>query len=131
MLTRDYLQCFKKGSSRISEMGGFIFKIRLAEVTYTVISFAPFLPVMRGRCCEGISHKLSHYDCSLWRHGSAAVDRKMGHALTHQSAEDAGAGGRAGRCQLSTRTATPTAGCAKYYSDSECKWAECLLHLVS
>lgn len=32
MLTTDYLQCFKKGSSRISEMGGFIFKIRLAEV---------------------------------------------------------------------------------------------------
>lgn len=32
VLTRDYLQCFKKGSSRISEMGGFIFKIRLAEV---------------------------------------------------------------------------------------------------
>ena len=36
MLTRDYLQCFKKGSSRISEMGGFIFKIRLAEVTNCV-----------------------------------------------------------------------------------------------
>jgi hypothetical protein len=32
VLTKDYLQCFKKGSSRISEMGGFIFKIRLAEV---------------------------------------------------------------------------------------------------
>ena len=43
MLTRDYLQCFKKGSSRISEMGGFIFKIRLAEVSHVcgnIISFA-------------------------------------------------------------------------------------------
>ena len=43
VLTRDYLQCFKKGSSRISEMGGFIFKIRLAEVSHVcsyTISFA-------------------------------------------------------------------------------------------
>ena len=43
VLTRDYLQCFKKGSSRISEMGGFIFKIRLAEVSHVcgnIISFA-------------------------------------------------------------------------------------------
>ena len=32
VLTKDYLQCFKKGSSRISEMGGFVFKIRLTEV---------------------------------------------------------------------------------------------------
>ena len=32
VLTKDYLQCYKKGSSRISEMGGFIFKIKLSEV---------------------------------------------------------------------------------------------------
>lgn len=32
VLTKDHLQCFKKGSSRISEMGGFVFKIRLTEV---------------------------------------------------------------------------------------------------
>jgi hypothetical protein len=28
ILTPDYLQCFKKGSSRITEMGEFIFKVR-------------------------------------------------------------------------------------------------------
>lgn len=33
VLTTEYLQCFKKGSSKISEMGGFIFRIRLAEVS--------------------------------------------------------------------------------------------------
>ena len=27
ILTQDYLQCFKKGSSRITEMGEFIFKV--------------------------------------------------------------------------------------------------------
>ena len=27
ILTTDYLQCFKKGSSRITEMGEFIFKV--------------------------------------------------------------------------------------------------------
>ena len=32
ILTSDYLQCFKKGTSRITEMGGFIFKIRLSEI---------------------------------------------------------------------------------------------------
>ena len=32
VLTKDYLQCFKKGSSRITEMGGFIYGIRLSEV---------------------------------------------------------------------------------------------------
>ena len=32
ILTPDYLQCFKKGTSRITEMGGFIFKQRLSEV---------------------------------------------------------------------------------------------------
>ena len=136
MLTRDYLQCFKKGSSRISEMGGFIFKIRLAEVSRvafmynTVISFARSCTVMRGRCCcesvtEGISHKLSHYDSSLWRRWT----EKMGHAHAlfriAMLRPRARAGGRAhaGRCQLSTRTATPTPlqddlhdGCAKCYS---------------
>ena len=33
VLTKDYLQCFKKGSSRITEMGGFIYGIRLSEVS--------------------------------------------------------------------------------------------------
>ncbi|XP_059086329.1 uncharacterized protein LOC131883019 isoform X2 [Tigriopus californicus] len=32
VLSKDYLQCYKRGSSRISEMGGFIFKIKLAEI---------------------------------------------------------------------------------------------------
>ena len=32
ILTRDLLQCFKKGTSRITEMGEFIFSIKLAEV---------------------------------------------------------------------------------------------------
>lgn len=27
ILTKDYLHCFKKGSSRMTEMGGFIFKV--------------------------------------------------------------------------------------------------------
>ncbi len=33
ILTNDYLQCFKRGTSRITEMGGFIFKLRLSEVS--------------------------------------------------------------------------------------------------
>lgn len=32
ILTQDYLQCFKKGSSRMTEMGGFIFKLKLSDV---------------------------------------------------------------------------------------------------
>jgi hypothetical protein len=32
ILTKDFLQCFKKESSKISEMGGFIFKIKLSEI---------------------------------------------------------------------------------------------------
>ena len=32
VLTADYLQCFRRGTSRITEMGAFIFKIRLSEV---------------------------------------------------------------------------------------------------
>ena len=32
MLTQDYLQCFRRGSSKISEMGSFIYRIRLCEV---------------------------------------------------------------------------------------------------
>ena len=32
MLTNEYLQCFRKGTSKISEMGGFIYRIRLSEV---------------------------------------------------------------------------------------------------
>ena len=31
ILTRDLLQCFKKETSKITEMGGFIFKVRLIE----------------------------------------------------------------------------------------------------
>jgi len=32
ILTKDLLQCFKKETSKITEMGGFIFKIKLSEV---------------------------------------------------------------------------------------------------
>ena len=32
LLTRDYLQCFKKGTSRMTEMGAFMFKIKLSDV---------------------------------------------------------------------------------------------------
>jgi len=32
ILTPDYLQCFKKGTSRMTEMGEFIFKIKLCDV---------------------------------------------------------------------------------------------------
>jgi len=32
MLTNEYLQCFRKGTSKISEMGGFIYRIRLSEI---------------------------------------------------------------------------------------------------
>ena len=32
ILTKDLVQCFKKGTSRITEMGEFIFSIKLAEV---------------------------------------------------------------------------------------------------
>ena len=40
VLTKDYLQCFKKGTSRITEMGGFIYGIRLTEVSnHKVLSF--------------------------------------------------------------------------------------------
>ena len=33
ILTNDYLQCFRRGSSKLSEMGSFIFRIRLCEVS--------------------------------------------------------------------------------------------------
>ena len=33
VLTKDYLQCFKKSTSMITEMGGFVFRVRLCEVT--------------------------------------------------------------------------------------------------
>ena len=33
ILTKDYLQCFKRGTSRITEMGPFMFKVRLSEVS--------------------------------------------------------------------------------------------------
>ena len=32
LLNNDYLQCFRKGTSKISEMGSFIFRIRLCEI---------------------------------------------------------------------------------------------------
>jgi len=32
ILTEDYLQCFKKENSRISEMGPFLFKLRLSDI---------------------------------------------------------------------------------------------------
>jgi len=32
ILTKDYFHCFKKATSRITEMGGFIFKLKLTEV---------------------------------------------------------------------------------------------------
>ena len=35
VLTNDYLQCYKKGTSRITEMGGFIYGLRLSEVRRT------------------------------------------------------------------------------------------------
>ena len=37
VLTKDYLQCFKKGTSRITEMGGFIYGIRLSEVRLSIL----------------------------------------------------------------------------------------------
>jgi len=32
VLTKDYLQCFKKSTSVITEMGGFVFRVRLCEI---------------------------------------------------------------------------------------------------
>jgi len=32
ILTKDFLQCFKKETSKITDMGGFIFKIKLSEI---------------------------------------------------------------------------------------------------
>ena len=40
VLTKDYLQCFKKGTSRITEMGGFIYGIRLTEVCTIYTKFS-------------------------------------------------------------------------------------------
>ena len=34
ILTKEYFHCFKKGSSRMTEMGGFIFKLKLMEVDH-------------------------------------------------------------------------------------------------
>ena len=33
VISNDYLQCYRKGTSKISEMGGFIYRIRLSEVS--------------------------------------------------------------------------------------------------
>ena len=38
ILTKDYFHCFKKASSRITEMGGFIFKVSVFHA-YVFISF--------------------------------------------------------------------------------------------
>lgn len=32
VLTRDYLNCFKKGTSRLSEMGEFLYKVKIGEI---------------------------------------------------------------------------------------------------
>ena len=32
LLNNDYLQCFRKGTSKLSEMGSFIYRIRLCEI---------------------------------------------------------------------------------------------------
>ena len=32
MLTKDYIHCFKKGSGRITEMGGFVFKVEYLRI---------------------------------------------------------------------------------------------------
>jgi len=32
VISNDYLQCYRKGTSKISEMGGFIYRIRLSEI---------------------------------------------------------------------------------------------------
>jgi len=34
VLTKDYVHCFKKGSGRITEMGGFVFKVGTMEEVY-------------------------------------------------------------------------------------------------
>ena len=68
ILTADYLQCFKKASSRISEMGGFIFKLRLSEVR--LFKKGCFFPqkghaciyfFLGGRCGVGGQEGVSHY----------------------------------------------------------------------
>ena len=38
ILTKDYFHCFKKASSRITEMGGFIFKVSVF-LAYVFIGF--------------------------------------------------------------------------------------------
>ena len=61
ILTEDYLQCFKRGTSRITEMGAFIFKIKLVEVRnygyqYQGCQMAKFDPVLSLDCVrmEGV-----------------------------------------------------------------------------
>ena len=46
ILTNDYLQCFRRGSSKLSEMGSFIFRIRLCEVSF-ISAFANYLCSMQ------------------------------------------------------------------------------------
>ena len=42
-LTKDYFHCFKKASSRITEMGGFIFKV----IHENMFSFLFFIRILR------------------------------------------------------------------------------------
>lgn len=37
LLTQDYLQAFKKSTNQMSEMGRFLFKLKLSEVTRTSV----------------------------------------------------------------------------------------------
>ena len=43
ILTTDYLQCFKKGSSKVTEMGEFIFKVSIGHVLYIHRLFSTLL----------------------------------------------------------------------------------------
>ena len=46
VLTKDYLQCFKKGTSRITEMGGFIYGIRLSDVSFFFKIFMVYCTIL-------------------------------------------------------------------------------------
>ena len=49
VLTREYLNCFKKGTSRISEMGEFLYKVR-NERNYAIIVKKSSIGVWHGHC---------------------------------------------------------------------------------
>ena len=52
VLTNDYLQCYKKGTSRITEMGGFIYGLRLSEVRTVIQDFEMCFLVNRLLACD-------------------------------------------------------------------------------